>query len=52
MRVTGVVVSVEAMGMAVHMTSSALNLIVGLRRHRSYSTRVAVVSAVEGLRYG
>jgi hypothetical protein len=51
MRVTGVVVSVEAMGMAVHMTSSALNLIVELRGHRSYSTRVAVVSAVEGLRY-
>ena len=51
MRVTGVVVSVQAMGMAVHMTSSAVNLIVGLRRHRSYSTRVTVASAVEGLRY-
>ena len=50
MRVTGVVVSGEAMGMAVHMANSALNLIVGLQGHRSYSTRVAVVSAVEGLR--
>ena len=49
MRVTGVAVDVGAMGVAVHMTSSAVNVIVGLRRHRSYSTRVALVSAVDGL---
>jgi hypothetical protein len=53
MRVTGLAtVSVGTMGMAVHMASSAVNLIVGLRRHRSYSTRVALVSAVEVLGYG
>jgi hypothetical protein len=53
MHVTGVAtVSVEAMGMAVYMTSSAVNLIVGLRRHRPYSTRVAWLSAVEGLPCG
>jgi hypothetical protein len=53
MHVTGVAtVSVGAMGMAVYMTSSAVNVIVGLRRHRSYSTRVALLSAVEGLPCG
>ena len=51
MRVTGVAtVIVGAVGVAVHMTSSAVNVIVGLRRHQSYSTRVALMSAVDGLR--
>ena len=50
MHVTGVVVDVGTMCMAVHMTSSAVNVIVGLRRHRFYSTRVALMSAVDGLR--
>jgi hypothetical protein len=49
MRVSGVAVSVGTMGMAVYMTSSAVNVIVGLRRHQPYSTRVALVSAVDGL---
>jgi hypothetical protein len=49
MRVTAVAMSVGAMGMAVYMTSSAVNVMVGLRRHRSYSTRVALVSAVDGV---
>ena len=53
MRVTGVTaMTVGTMGMAMHMTSSTVNVIVGLRRHQSYSTRVALLSAVEGLRYG
>jgi hypothetical protein len=43
-------VIVGAVGVAVDVTGSAVNVIVGLRRHRSYSTRVAVVSAVGGLR--
>jgi hypothetical protein len=51
MRVTGVAaVNVGAMSMAVHMASPAVNVIVRLRRHESYSTRVAVVSAADGLR--
>ncbi|HXM90191.1 MAG TPA: hypothetical protein VN974_01530 [Candidatus Dormibacteraeota bacterium] len=53
MRVTGVAtVSVGTMGITVHMTSCAVDVLVGLRRHRSYSTRVALVSAVEVLEYG
>jgi hypothetical protein len=44
-------VIVDAMRMAMHVTSSAVNVIVGPRRHHSYSTRVAVASAVDGLRY-
>ena len=50
MRVTVVTVSVRTVSMAVHKTGSAVNVMVGLRRHRSYSTRVALVSAVDGLR--
>jgi hypothetical protein len=50
MRVTSVAVSVEAVGVGVHVTGSAVNVIVGLRRHQPYSTRVAMVSAVGGLR--
>jgi hypothetical protein len=50
MRVTSVTVIVGAMGVAVDVTGSAVNVIVGLRRHPSYSTRVAAVSAVGGLR--
>jgi hypothetical protein len=50
MRVTGVAaVNVGAMSMAVHMTGSAVNVIVGLPGHRSYSTRVMLRSAVDGL---
>jgi hypothetical protein len=49
MRVTAVAMSVGAMGMTVYMTSSAVHVMVGLRRHRSYSTRVALVSAVDGV---
>jgi hypothetical protein len=51
MGVTGVAVSGGAVGVGVHVAGSAVNVIVGLRRHQSYSTRVAVVSAVGGLRY-
>jgi hypothetical protein len=43
-------VNVGAMGMGVHMTGSAVNVIVGLRGHQSYSTRVTRWSAVDGLR--
>ena len=50
MRVTGVAVIVGAMGVVVHVTGSAVNVIVRLRRHPSYSTRVAAVSAVGGPR--
>jgi hypothetical protein len=51
MCVTGVAaVHVGTMGMAVHMTRSAVNMLVGLRRHQSYSTRVALMSAVDGPR--
>jgi hypothetical protein len=39
----------DAMRMAMHMTSSAVNMLVGLRRHQSYSTRVALMSAAERL---
>ena len=35
----------DAMRMAMHMTSSAMNVLVGLRRHQPYSTRVALSSA-------
>jgi len=49
MRVTSVAVSVGAVGVAMHVTGSAVNVIVGLRRHQPYSTRVAVVSAVGGV---
>ena len=46
MRMNGLAaVNVGAMSMAVHMTSSAVNMLVGLRRHQSYSTRVALRSA-------
>jgi hypothetical protein len=48
MRMTGVVVSAGAMGMAVHVTRAAVNMMMGLRRHRSYSTRVVLVNAVDG----
>jgi hypothetical protein len=47
--VTGVAVNVSAIGVTVHMTSPAVNAIMGLRRHRFYSTRVALMSAVDGL---
>ena len=51
MCVTGVAaVNVGAMGVAVDMASPAVNVIVKLRRHESYSTRVAVVNAADGLR--
>ena len=51
MRVAGVAtVSVRAMSVGVHMTSSTVNVIVRLRRHRFYSTRVAMLSAVDGVR--
>lgn len=39
----------DAMRMAMHMTSSAVNVLVGLRRHQSYSTRVALRSAQKAL---
>jgi hypothetical protein len=35
----------DAMRMATHMASSVVNVLVGLRRHQSYSTRVALMSA-------
>jgi hypothetical protein len=50
MRVTGVTVSVGAVGVGVHVTGSAVIVIVGLRRHQSYSTRVLLVNAVGGVR--
>jgi hypothetical protein len=51
MRMTGLAaVNVGAMSMVVHMTSSAVDVIVRLRRHRFYSTRVALMSAVDGPR--
>jgi hypothetical protein len=43
-------VIVDAMGMAMHVTNSAVNVIVRLRRHHPYSTRVALVFAADGLR--
>jgi hypothetical protein len=49
MCVTGVAVDVGAMGVTVHMTNSAVNVLVGLRRHRLYSTRVALMSAADGM---
>jgi len=49
MRVTGVALDVGAMGVTVHVTGSAVNVMVGLRGHRVYSTRVALMSAVVGM---
>jgi hypothetical protein len=40
----------DAMRMVMHVTSSAVNVLVGLRSHQSYSTRVALMSAAERLR--
>jgi hypothetical protein len=45
-------VIVGAMSLAVHMTSPAMNMGVRLQRHKSYSTRVTLVSAVIGLGRG
>lgn len=50
MRVASVAaVIADGMRMAMHMASSAVNVLVGLRRHQPYSTRVALSSAQKAL---